>query len=42
MVAREETMKMIHSLLARMPVPVKLGIPLASTPGSSNAGGGWS
>src|SRR5580704_10232378 len=23
-------MKMIHSLLARMPVPVKLGIPLAS------------
>jgi predicted lipoprotein with Yx(FWY)xxD motif len=30
MVAREETMKMIHSLLARMPVPVKLAIPLAS------------
>jgi predicted lipoprotein with Yx(FWY)xxD motif len=29
-VAREETMKMIHSLLARMPVPVKLGTPLAS------------
>jgi predicted lipoprotein with Yx(FWY)xxD motif len=30
MVAREETMKMIHSLLARMPVSVKLGIALAS------------
>ncbi len=29
-VAREETMKMIHSMLARMPMPVKLGIPLAS------------
>jgi predicted lipoprotein with Yx(FWY)xxD motif len=30
LVAREETMKMIYSLLARMPLPVKLGIPLAS------------
>jgi predicted lipoprotein with Yx(FWY)xxD motif len=29
-VARKETMKMIRSLLARMPVPVKLGIPLTS------------
>jgi predicted lipoprotein with Yx(FWY)xxD motif len=29
-VARKETMKMMHSLLARMPLPVKLGIPLAS------------
>jgi predicted lipoprotein with Yx(FWY)xxD motif len=28
--AREETMTMIHSVLARMPVPVKLGVPLAS------------
>jgi predicted lipoprotein with Yx(FWY)xxD motif len=28
--ARKETMKMIHSLLARTPLSVKLGIPLAS------------
>jgi predicted lipoprotein with Yx(FWY)xxD motif len=29
-VAREETMKMIHSVLARMPLPVKLAVPLAA------------
>jgi hypothetical protein len=28
--AREETMKMIHSLLSRMPLPVRLAVPLAA------------